>query len=218
MTNAFQYVQKNRALTRRCLPVCWTETVPQSHSSVTASPSQAWHFVLETVPEILFSVTLSSFLDENILPQKAKKIPTVWENLCVCVLKLINFCLTRSFLVVVSEAYSSWWLLIVVASHCKTGSKTCGLSSCGAQFAVAHSMWDFPKSVIEHVSPCIDKWILTRWTTRKSSLGKFGELTLVSWLLSVSLPWRKNRQAYPIDLWVGLYNSLFNSSTPIRNL
>ena len=80
----------------------------------------------------------------------------------------------------------------MVASHCKTGSKTCGLSSCGAQVLVAHSMWDFPKSVIEHVSPALISGFLPSGPPGKSSLGKFGELTL-PWLLSVSLPWRKNR-------------------------
>ena len=78
----------------------------------------------------------------------------------------------RSFLVVASGGYC---LLQCVGSlsHC-SGFSYCGaralertgLSSCGTQAWLPHSMWSLPSPEVKPVSPHIGRWTPSHWTTR----------------------------------------------------
>lgn len=112
----------------------WSRT--QSHSSVMPLLLLLKHDILfwkQFQENLGFLLPYPAFLMKW-FPTKGEEDSHSLGEFCVCVLKLINFCLTRSFSSCVSEAYSSWWLLIVVASHCKIGSKTQGSVVVGYRF------------------------------------------------------------------------------------
>ena len=49
-----------------------------------------------------------------------------------------------------------------------TGSRTCGLGSCGVQAWLLCGMWGLSSSTRDQTHiPCIGRWILNHWTTRE---------------------------------------------------